>query len=83
MRGQGPRKDKVRPEHGKMLLNTHTLLLKEYAGSRLGRDNLDILIYNVMPDILPISRASASPFRKAYPPDSFSERSWPRCVMRP
>lgn len=39
-----------------MLLNTHTLLLKEYAGDRLGRDNLDILIFNVMPDILPIHR---------------------------
>jgi len=39
-----------------MLLNTHTLLLKEYAGDRLGTDNLDILIYNVMPDILPIHR---------------------------
>lgn len=40
-----------------MLLNTHTWLLKEYAGDRLGRDNLDILLYNVMPDILPIHRA--------------------------
>jgi hypothetical protein len=39
-----------------MLLNTHTLLLTEYAGARLHRDNLDILIYNVMPDILPIHR---------------------------
>jgi hypothetical protein len=39
-----------------MLLNTHTWLLKEYAGDRLGTDNLDILIYNVMPDILPIHR---------------------------
>ena len=39
-----------------MLLNTHTWLLKEYAGARLRRDNLDILIYNVIPDILPIHR---------------------------
>jgi hypothetical protein len=39
-----------------MLLNTHTWLLKEYAGDRLRRDNLDILIYNVIPDILPIHR---------------------------
>lgn len=39
-----------------MLLNTHTWLLKEYAGARLCRDNLDILLYNVMPDILPIHR---------------------------
>jgi len=39
-----------------MLLNTHTWLLKEYAGARLRPDNLDILIYNVMPDILPIHR---------------------------
>jgi hypothetical protein len=39
-----------------MLLNTHTWLLKEYAGARLCPDNLDILIYNVMPDILPIHR---------------------------
>jgi len=39
-----------------MLLNTHTWLLREYAGARLGRDNLDILVYNVMPDILPIHR---------------------------
>jgi hypothetical protein len=39
-----------------MLLNTHTWLLKEYAGARLSRDNLDILIYNVIPDILPIHR---------------------------
>jgi len=42
------------PAHGEMLLNTHTLLLREYAGGRLGQDNLDVLIYNVMPDILPI-----------------------------
>jgi len=40
-----------------MLLNTHTWLLREYAGSRLGPDNLDILVYNVTPDILPIHRA--------------------------
>ncbi|NPV03337.1 MAG: hypothetical protein HPY67_01175 [Syntrophaceae bacterium] len=40
-----------------MLLNTHTWLLREYAGTRLGPDNLDILVYNVMPDILPIHRA--------------------------
>lgn len=39
-----------------MLLNTHTWLLKEYAGARLCPDHLDILIYNVMPDILPIHR---------------------------
>ena len=39
-----------------MLLNTHTWLLKEYAGARLCPDKLDILIYNVMPDILPIHR---------------------------
>jgi len=39
-----------------MLLNTHTWLLKEYAGARLRPDHLDILIYNVMPDILPIHR---------------------------
>ena len=39
-----------------MLLNTHTWILREYAGDRLSRDNLDILIYNVMPDILPIHR---------------------------
>jgi hypothetical protein len=39
-----------------MLLNTHTWLLKEYAGARLCPENLDILIYNVMPDILPIHR---------------------------
>jgi len=39
-----------------MLLNTHTWLLKEYAGARLRPDNIDILIYNVMPDILPIHR---------------------------
>ncbi|OPY04582.1 MAG: hypothetical protein A4E67_02325 [Syntrophaceae bacterium PtaB.Bin038] len=39
-----------------MLLNTHTLLLREYAGRRPVADNLDILIYNVMPDILPIHR---------------------------
>jgi hypothetical protein len=39
-----------------MLLNTHTWLLKEYAGARLCPDELDILIYNVMPDILPIHR---------------------------
>ena len=39
-----------------MLLNTHTWLLNEYAGSRLHPDNLDILIYNVIPDILPIHR---------------------------
>jgi hypothetical protein len=39
-----------------MLLNTHTWILREYAGARLQRDNLDILIYNVMPDILPIHR---------------------------
>ncbi len=39
-----------------MLLNTHTWILREYAGDRLRRDNLDILIYNVMPDILPIHR---------------------------
>ncbi len=39
-----------------MLLNTHTWLLREYAGARLCPDNLDILIYNVMPDILPIHR---------------------------
>ena len=31
-----------------MLLNTHTWLLKEYAGDRLQRDNLDIFIYNVI-----------------------------------
>ncbi|HQL90394.1 MAG TPA: hypothetical protein PLQ15_07310 [Syntrophales bacterium] len=39
-----------------MLINAHTWLLKEYAGARLGLDNLDILLYNVMPDILPIHR---------------------------
>lgn len=39
-----------------MLLNTHTWILREYASERLNRDNLDILIYNVMPDILPIHR---------------------------
>jgi hypothetical protein len=39
-----------------MLLNTHTWILREYAGARLRRDNLDILIYNVMPDILPIHK---------------------------
>jgi hypothetical protein len=39
-----------------MLLNTHTWILREYAGSRLSQNNLDILIYNVMPDILPIHR---------------------------
>ena len=39
-----------------MLLNTHTLLLREYAGDRLKRDNLAILVYNVMPDILPIHK---------------------------
>ena len=39
-----------------MLLNTHTLLLREYAGKRLKPGNLDILVYNVMPDILPIHR---------------------------
>ncbi len=39
-----------------MLLNTHTWVLREYAGARLRRENLDILIYNVMPDILPIHR---------------------------
>ena len=39
-----------------MLLNTHTWILKEYASERLNRENLDILIYNVMPDILPIHR---------------------------
>ncbi len=39
-----------------MLLNTHTLLLRKYAGKRLEPGNLDILVYNVMPDILPIHR---------------------------
>ncbi len=39
-----------------MLLNTHTWILREFASSRLNRENLDILIYNVMPDILPIHR---------------------------
>jgi hypothetical protein len=39
-----------------MLLNTHTWLLRQYAGSRLCPDKRDILIYNVMPDILPIHR---------------------------
>jgi hypothetical protein len=39
-----------------MLLNTHTWILREYAGVSLCRDNLDVLLYNVMPDILPIHR---------------------------
>jgi hypothetical protein len=39
-----------------MLLNTHTWILREFAAARLCRDNIDILIYNVMPDILPIHR---------------------------
>ena len=39
-----------------MLLNTHTWILREFASVRLNRENLDVLIYNVMPDILPIHR---------------------------
>ena len=39
-----------------MLLNTHTWILREFASARLNRENLDVLIYNVMPDILPIHR---------------------------
>ena len=52
--GTGAVETRGAPAHGEMLLNTHTLLLREYAGGRLGQDNLDVLIYNVMPDILPI-----------------------------
>ncbi|HTZ39851.1 MAG TPA: hypothetical protein VMB77_06825, partial [Syntrophales bacterium] len=37
-------------------MNTHTWILREFASARLNRENLDVLIYNVMPDILPIHR---------------------------
>jgi len=56
-----------------MLMMTHTWILKEFLGSDF-RDSLDLYVYNVCPDLLPIHKCITSEFthgiprRYSYPP---------------
>jgi len=44
-----------------MLMMTHTWILKEFLGSDF-RDSLDLYVYNVCPDLLPIHKCITSEF---------------------
>ncbi len=57
-----------------MLMMTHTWILKEFLGSDF-RESLDLYVYNVCPDLLPIHKCISSEFthgiprKYSYPPE--------------